>query len=38
MLAMIIRSFSVQLAPVWPLLRVTLKPAGSLPMVVCGNR
>ena len=34
-LATIIRSFSMRIAPghsVWPLLRVTLRPAGGLPM------
>jgi cytochrome P450 len=36
-LAAIIKDFSVQLAPghdVWPLLRVTLRPAGGLPMTI----
>lgn len=40
-LATIIRHFSIQLAPghkVWPTLRVTLKPAGGLPMIIRGNR
>lgn len=36
-LATIMRNFALQLAPgkaVWPLLRVTLRPAGGLPMTV----
>jgi len=36
-LATIVKNFSLQLAPganVWPLLRVTLRPAGGLPMTV----
>jgi len=36
-LAMIARHFSFQLKPghpVWPMLRVTLRPAGGLPMIV----
>ena len=40
-LANIIRHFSIQLPPVhkvWPILRVTLKPAGGLPMTIRGNR
>lgn len=39
-LVAIIRHFSMQLAPghrVWPILRVTLKPAGGLPMIVRAN-
>jgi cytochrome P450 len=39
-LATITRHFSMQLAPghrVWPILRVTLKPAGGLPMIVHAN-
>jgi hypothetical protein len=34
---MIARHFSFQLKPghpVWPMLRVTLRPAGGLPMIV----
>lgn len=40
-LATIIRSFSMRPAPghsVWPLLRVTLRPAGGLPMQINCNR
>jgi hypothetical protein len=36
-LAMIVKHFSFQLRPgheVWPLLRVTLRPANGLPMIV----
>jgi cytochrome P450 len=36
-LATIIKNFSLRLAPghkVWPLLRVTLRPAGGLPMII----
>jgi cytochrome P450 len=40
-LATIVKNFSFQLAPgheVWPLLRVTLRPAGGLPMTIrCKN-
>jgi cytochrome P450 len=39
-LATIIKNFSMQLASthnVWPVLRVTLKPAGGLPMIIHGN-
>jgi cytochrome P450 len=41
MLATIVKAFSVQLAPgkqVWPLLRVTLRPAGGLPMTIHSKR
>jgi cytochrome P450 len=40
-LATIIRSFSMRVAPghsVWPLLRVTLRPAGGLPMKIKSDR
>lgn len=40
-LATVIKNFSLQLAPghkVWPLLRVTLRPAGGLPMIIRCNR
>ncbi|WP_108519553.1 cytochrome P450 [Bradyrhizobium algeriense] len=40
-LATITRNFSLHLAPghkVWPLLQVTLKPAGGLPMIIRCNR
>jgi cytochrome P450 len=40
-LATIIRNFSLQLTrghKVWPLLRVTLRPAGGLPMIIRCNR
>jgi cytochrome P450 len=40
-LAVIMKNFSLQLAPshkVWPLLRVTLRPAGGLPMMIRCNR
>jgi cytochrome P450 len=39
-LATVIKNFSLQLTPghkVWPLLRVTLRPAGGLPMIIRGN-
>jgi cytochrome P450 len=41
MLATVMKNFSLQLAPghkVWPLLRVTLRPAGGLPMTIRCNR
>jgi len=40
-LATIVKNFSLQLTrghTVWPLLRVTLRPAGGLPMVIRCNR
>jgi hypothetical protein len=36
-LATIVKSFAMRLAPdhsVWPLLRVTLRPAGGIPMTL----
>lgn len=40
-LAAIIKDFNMQLVPghqVWPILRVTLKPAGGLPMIVSAKQ